>query len=273
MAARKVKRGGASAGGRQGVLLAVDAGNSNVVAGVFHGSKLVEHFRLSSLTHRTGDEVFLLLEDLVRRAGGPGDRGRMALCSVVPTLTPLLCEAGESIFKRPALVVTHELPLGLKYRVNDPATLGPDRIVNALAAFELYGGPAIVVDLGTATSFDAITAKGEMLGGAIAPGIWISAEELFRRAARLGRVELRRPTRAIGRNTEENIQSGVVFGAVGQVDGIVERIRRELKGKPKVIATGGLAEVVARDSSTIQVVDSMLTLKGLKLIDAGLRRR
>ena len=269
MAARK---GARASGARKDLLLAVDAGNSNVVVGVFHGARLKGHYRLSSLTQRTGDEVFLLLEDLVRRSGAATGSGRMAVCSVVPTLTPLLAEAGERLFRRPALVVDHEMKLGLKYRVHDPSTLGADRIVNAVAAFELYGGPAVVVDLGTATSFDAVTAKGELLGGAIAPGIMISAEELFRRAARLGRVELRRPPRAIGRNTEENIQAGVVFGAVGQVDGVVTRILKELKGgRAKVIATGGLAEVVARDSATIQIVDPELTLKGLRFIDARMR--
>ncbi|MBI5837291.1 MAG: type III pantothenate kinase [Candidatus Eisenbacteria bacterium] len=254
------------------MLLAVDAGNTNVVVGVFDGARLVAHHRLSSLTHRTEDEMLLLLEDLVRRAGVSPARGRMALCSVVPDLTPHLAMVGERLFRRRTLVVTHELPLGLTYKVYDPSTLGADRITNIVAAHEIYGGPAIVVDLGTATTFDAYTARGTVLGGAIAPGVQSSAEELFRKASRLARVELRRTARAIGRNTEENIQAGVVYGAVGQVDGIVARIRREMGGRAQVIATGGLAELVARDSRTIQVVDPHLTLKGLKLIDSGLRR-
>lgn len=257
---------------RADLLLAVDAGNSHVVVGLFDGPELVAHHRLSSLTHRTQDEMLLLLESLVGRSGVSLARGRMALCSVVPDLTAHLARVGEQLFRRPTLVVSHELPLGLRYRVFDPSTLGADRVTNMVAAHEIYGGPAIVVDLGTATTFDAITARGVVLGGVIAPGIETSAEELFRRASRLARVELRRPERAIGRNTEENIRSGVIFGAVGQVDGLVDRIRREMGGRPKVIATGGLAEVVAHDSRTIQVVDAYLTLKGLKLIDTGLRR-
>jgi type III pantothenate kinase len=260
-------------GGRADLLLAVDAGNTNVVVGLFDGPRLAAHHRLSSLTHRTEDEMELLLEDLVRRSGVPVARGRMALCSVVPDLTPHLARVGERLFRRPTLVVSHELRLGLSYKVFDPSTMGADRITNIVAAHEIYGGPAVVLDLGTATTFDAFTARGVVLGGAIAPGIQSSAEELFRKASRLARVELKRPRRAIGRNTEENIQAGVIFGAVGQVDGIVNRIRREMGGRPKVIATGGLAEVVARDSRTIQVVDPHLTLKGLKLIDEGLRRR
>ncbi|HVP38230.1 MAG TPA: type III pantothenate kinase [Candidatus Saccharimonadales bacterium] len=258
---------------RSDLLLAVDAGNSNVVVGVFDGLRLVAHHRLSSLTHRTEDELLLLLADLLGRTGLPAAGGRMVLCSVVPDLTAHLVRAGQRLFRRPALVVTHELRLGLRYKVLDPSTLGADRITNMVAAHEIYGGPAIVVDLGTATTFDVVTARGVVLGGVIAPGVQSSAEELFRRASRLARVELRRPPRAIGRNTEENIQAGVVFGAVGQVDGIVGRLRREMGGRPRVIATGGLAELVARDSRTIQVVDPHLTLKGLKLIDAGLRRR
>ena len=263
--AQRARGGRADAGG---VLLAVDAGNTNVVVGVFEGPRLKARYRLSSLSNRTADEVFLRLEDLVERNGweARSGGGRMALCSVVPTLTPSLAAAGERMFGRPTLVVTHELPIGLTYKVPDPSTLGADRLVNMVAAIRLYGGPAIIVDLGTATTFDAVTARGVCLGGAIAPGIETSSEELYRRAARLARVELKRPPRAIGRNTEENIQSGVIFGAVGQVDGIVERIRKEMGGKPKVIATGGLAEVVARDSATIQKVDPELTLRGLKVI-------
>jgi len=234
---------------------------------VFEGPRLKARYRLSSLTNRTADEVFLRLEDLVERNGwDPRTGGTMAIASVVPSLTPSLVAAGERLFGRSPLVVTHELPIGLSYKVPDPSTIGADRLVNMVATLQLYGGPAIVVDLGTATTFDALTARGVFLGGAIAPGIETSAEELYRRAARLARVELRRPPRAIGRNTEENIQAGVIFGAVGQVDGIVGRIRKEMGGKPRVIATGGLAEIVARDSATIQKVDADLTLRGLKVI-------
>jgi type III pantothenate kinase len=150
--------------------------------------------------------------------------------------------------------------------------VGTDRITNMVAALHLYGGPVVLVDLGTATTFDAVTRAGVFLGGAIAPGVESSAEELFRRGARLSRVELKRPSRAIGRNTEENIQSGVVFGAVGQVDGIVSRLRKEMGGRPRVVATGGLCELVARDSETIQIVDPLLTLRGLQLIHEKSRR-
>ena len=254
------------------ILLAVKAGNSNVAVGIFRGDSLLAHHRLSSLTHRTEDEVFLLLDDLLRRERLREAPGAMSLCSVVPALTPHLAAAGERLFGRKALVVSHRLRLGLRYRVPDPSTVGTDRITNMVAAHRLYGAPLVIVDLGTATTYDALGRGGVFLGGAIAPGVESSAEELFRRGARLSRVELKRPGRAIGRNTEENIQSGVVFGAVGQVDGIVSRLRREMGGRPRVVATGGLCELVARDSTTIQIVNPLLTLQGLRLIHEHLGR-
>ena len=244
-------------------LLTVDIGNSDTVVGLFRGARLAGFWRLTS-GRLTADEAMMLLA----HALGRGSRARGAvLCSVVPRLTPAWSEALERATGRPPLEVTAELVRELlPIRYHDPGAVGADRIANALAARELYGTPVIVVDLGTATTFDCVSREGAYLGGAIAPGVGTSAEELFRRAARVPRVELRRPRRALGRTTEESLRSGVLWGAAGQVDALVGRLAREMKGKPRVVATGGWAKVVAPECGTVEAVDEALTLKGMRLL-------
>ena len=247
--------------------LAVDVGNTQTVIGVFAGDELCDLFRLSSGIPRTGDELFPVVERLIAPyRAGLVESGRAVIGSVVPSMTPAWEGLALRLLGREPLIVSAGAARGLRIELKDPASLGVDRICNAVAAAALYRLPAIVVDLGTATTFDVVLPGPRYVGGAIAPGILTSAEELFRRAARLAKVELRRPPRAVGRTTEESIQSGVFFGAVGQIDGLVERLRRELRIRPFVIATGGLAESVAGDSATIQAVDPALTLQGLRLL-------
>jgi len=248
-------------------LVAVDIGNSDTVVGLFHGAALRGFWQLTS-GRMTADEVQLQIEGLARRVKGPG-RGRPAgavLCSVVPALTQPWAEALERWSGRPPVEVGPDTARSLPIRYHDPGAVGADRIANAIAARDLYGTPAIVVDLGTATTFDCVSQSGEYLGGAIAPGVGTSAEELFRRAARIPRVDLRRPTRALGRTTEESLRAGVLWGAAGQVDALVNRLAREMKGTPQVIATGGWAKVVAPECATVQVVDEALTLKGMRIL-------
>ena len=188
------------------------------------------------------------------------------VCSVAPSLTMQWLIALERLLGAPPVEVSAATVRSLPIRYHDRSAVGADRIANAVAAKHVYGVPAIVVDLGTATTFDCISRAGAYLGGAIAPGVLTSAEELFRRAARIPRVELRRPTRALGRTTEEALQAGVLWGAAGQVDALVRRLALEMKGTPHVIATGGLAKVIASECETVNVVDEALTLKGMKLI-------
>jgi len=249
--------------GRGDGLLTVDIGNSDTVVGRFRGARLDGFWRLTS-GRLTADEAAFLLERALGRRPWPGGA---VLCSVVPNLTPVWCEALERACGRAPLEVTAETVRGLlPIRYHDPSAVGADRIANALAARALYGTPAIVVDLGTATTFDCVSRAGEYLGGAIAPGVGTSAEELFRRAARVPRVELRRPRRALGRTTEESLRAGVLWGAAGQVDALVRRLARELKAKPHVIATGGWAGIVAPECETVQAVDEALTLKGMRIL-------
>ena len=251
--------------GRGSQLLTVDIGNSDTVAGRFRGAVLDGFWRLTS-RRLTADEAVLLLERIF--GGGRAARPRGAvLCSVVPNLTPAWSEALERVTGRAPLEVTAETVRDLlPIRYHDPYAVGADRIANALAVRALYGTPASVVDLGTATTFDCVSREGAYLGGAISPGAGTSAEELFRRAARVPRVELRRPRLALGRTTEESLQAGVVWGAAGLVDALVRRLAREMKGTPRVIATGGWAKVVAPECETVEAVDEGLTLKGMKIL-------
>jgi type III pantothenate kinase len=256
--------------GRARDLVTVDIGNSDTVVGRFRGDGLDGFWRLTS-GRMTSDEVALLLALLLGSRGAPRgairSRPAAVLCSVVPNLTPAWAEALERLAGRPPLEVGAEGVRGLlPIRYHDPTAVGADRMANALAARALYGTPAIVVDLGTATTFDCVSRDGAYLGGAIAPGVGTSAEELFRRAARVPRVELRRPQRALGRTTEESLRSGVLWGAAGQVDALVRRLTRELKGDPHVVATGGWARVVVPECETVQIVDEGLTLKGMKIL-------
>lgn len=245
-------------------LLAVDVGNSDTVVGLFIGPELTGFWRFTSRPE-TADELSLRLEALSRAHRWPRSLGAV-LCSVAPALTLPWAGALGRLAGDPPVEVSASTAHGLPIRYHDRTAVGADRIANAVAARALYGTPAIVVDLGTATTFDCISRDGAYLGGAIAPGVATSAGELFRRASRLPRVELRRPVRALGRTTEESLQAGVLWGAAGQVDALVRRLALEMKGTPTVIATGGLASTVVPECETINRVDEALTLKGMRLI-------
>jgi type III pantothenate kinase len=246
-------------------LLAVDIGNSETTVGRFVGRDLDGFWRLTSGRH-TADELRYILEALLKLpAAGWGS----IVCSVVPAMTVPWSGALRAITgRKPVELSAQNAPLPI--RVPDPASVGADRIANAYAARVLYGTPAIVVDLGTATTLDCVSKAGAYVGGAIAPGVVTASEELFRRAARLARVDLRRPERALGRTTEECLRIGVLWGNAGLVDALVRRVRAELGGRPKVIATGGLASVLAPECQTVDLVDETLTLKGLRLLWEGI---
>ena len=253
--------------GRPRALIAVDVGNSDTVVGWFEGRELSGFWRLTT-GRQTADELVMTVRALLRdRApGAASERAGAVLCSVVPALTLPWAEALRRVAGEPAIEVNAATAPDLPIRTHDRSSVGADRIANAIAARGLYGTPAIVVDLGTATTFDCVSRGGAYLGGVIAPGVGTSAEELFRRAARISRVELRRPERAIGRTTEESLRAGVLWGAAGQVDALVRRIAIEMKGTPHVIATGGWAAVVVPECETINVVDEGLTLKGMRIL-------
>ena len=247
-------------------LLAVDIGNSETVLGRFHGEQLDGFWRLTT-GRSTTDELRVAVELLVREdATGWG----AIVCSVVPALTRPWTEALRAVTGRLPVELSYA-NAGLPVQVPEPAAVGPDRLANAYAARKLYGTPAIVVDLVTATTLDCVSKAGAYVGGAIAPGVVTASEELFRRAARLHRVDLRRPEHAIGKSTEEALRVGVVWGNAGLVDALVRRVRAELGGKPKVIATGGLATVLAPECETVDLVDEGLTMKGLRLLWEGMR--
>jgi type III pantothenate kinase len=254
------------------MLLAIDVGNTNVTIGVFEGDRLAHSWRLAALRERTGDELGIFITRLFEQAHvAVSEVDGIAVASVVPPLTRPMEEMCERYFSRRATVID-ATNAGMPVRYTPAGDVGADRIVTAVAARERYGRPGalplIVVDFGTATTFDVISAEGEYLGGVICPGIGISAEALFQRAARLPRVDVRKPAAVIGQNTVDAMQSGLFFGYVEMVDGLVRRIRAELAGGERavVIATGGLADVISSDSAAIQHVDLNLTLNGLRLI-------
>ncbi len=249
------------------MLLAIDVGNTNIVVGVFDGEELVADFRLHTDDRATGEELGLVLVDLLeRRDIAPAMVDAVIVSSVVPTLSRTLEDLSREYFRREPMLVGPGIRSGVRIHYDDPRQVGADRIANALAAKHHYGGPAILVDFGTATTLDAIDASGDYLGGAIAPGIQISHDALVSHAARLARVELNAPPAAIGRSTITSMQSGIVFGYVGLVQGLVARFQAEMGGKAKVIATGGLAAHMAPLIDVIDVVDERLTLNGLLLI-------
>jgi len=257
--------GGADAFG--GLLVVIDVGNTNSVLGVYRGDELVESFRLSTDPERTEDEYGALLLPLFARAGlEPDEAAAVVIASVVPPLRSVFDRLARRFFGREPLFVEPGIKTGMPIRYDNPTEVGADRIVNALAARELYGAPVVVVDFGTATTFDVVNGAGEYVGGIICPGIGISAEALFAHASRLYRVDIRRPARLVGRTTAGAMQSGLFFGYVGLVDGILERLREELPGLETVVATGGLAEMIAEGSARITRVEPMLTLIGLKLV-------
>jgi len=249
------------------MILVFDVGNTNIVLGVFRGDELVANWRLSTYRFRTVDEYGILLKQLFAISGLEMKSVQaLLISSVVPPLMFALEQTCVKYFGLTPLVVGPGIKTGLSIKYENPREVGADRIVNAVAGFTKYGGPLIIVDFGTATTFCAISARGEYMGGAIAPGIGISTEALFERAAKLPRVEVVKPQSVIGKNTVNSMQSGIFYGFVGQVDELARRMKKELGEKTKVIATGGLAELIARESTSIDLVDPLLTLWGLKII-------
>jgi type III pantothenate kinase len=255
------------------MLLAIDVGNTNIVLGVFDGPRLAESWRLATMRERTADEIGILVTRLFERSGIPFTAiDGIILSSVVPPLTRPMEEMAERYFGRAPLTVDPATNSGMPIRYEPVSDVGADRVVNGVAAYEAFGrasrAPVIVVDFGTATTFDAISAGGEYLGGVICPGVGISADALFQRAARLPRVDVRKPPSVVGRTTVTSMQSGLFFGYVSMVDGIVARMRAELDGGDRAlcVATGGLAEMIAADTTTIQRVEPDLTLTGLRLV-------
>jgi type III pantothenate kinase len=245
-------------------ILVVDLGNTNIVLGVYRGDTLLNSWRLATARERTADEYGILARQLVGHPKELSLEGAM-IASVVPPLNGAMTFMVQKYFGIEPLFVEPGIKTGIAVHVDNPLEVGADRIVNCAAAHHEFGGPTIIVDFGTATTFDVVTENAEFVGGVIAPGLNISAEALFARAARLPRVDLRKPDRVIGTNTVVNMQSGIYFGYLGLVDGILSRIKKEVPAR-KVVATGGLAAIFADDSEHIDTVDPELTLKGLKII-------
>jgi type III pantothenate kinase len=252
---------------RKAMLLTIDVGNTNTVLGLWDGTRLAHDFRLESSKGRTSDEILVLLLTLFDVAGvGRNEIDASIVASVVPALTDPIVIATRRAFGHETLVVGPGIKTGMPILYENPREVGADRIANAVAAFERTKSAVVVVDFGTGTNFDCVSQKGEFLGGVIAPGMQISAEALFTRAAKLSRIPIAKPPRAIGRNTQHSVQSGIVFGYVGLVDGLVERIRLEIDSPCRVLATGGLARLVAPESHTIDEVCPDLTLEGLRIL-------
>jgi type III pantothenate kinase len=249
------------------MLLAVDVGNTQTVLGLFDGEQLVESWRVATEAERTGDELAALFADLLElRRRKFADISGVSLSSTVPLLVRSYQDLAERHLGAPLLVLGPGTRTGIPILSDDPREVGPDRIANAVAARERYGAPCIVVDFGTSTNFDAVSADGEYVGGVLAPGIEISMDALFARAARLTKVDFVEPETVIGKTTTSSLQAGLVYGFAGQVDGIVERMRSELGDTAPAIATGGLAELIAPHAKTIETVDPLLTLDGLRLV-------
>jgi type III pantothenate kinase len=249
------------------VLLAVDVGNTQTVFGLYEGDRLTEHWRVSTEAERTGDELGVLVGRLLElRDLGFEDIAGVCLASTVPPLVRAYEDFAREYAQAPLLVLGPGTRTGIPIVYDDPREVGPDRIANAVAARERYGAPSIVVDFGTSTNFDIVSPSGEYVGGVLAPGIEVSMEALFARAARLVKVDFSPPPSVIGKTTVAGLQSGLVYGFAGQVDGIVRRIRAELGDTAPVVATGGLAELIAPHAETIDNVDAFLTLEGLRLV-------
>ncbi|RDV84245.1 type III pantothenate kinase [Ammonifex thiophilus] len=249
------------------MLLALDIGNTNVTVGVFRGEELMAAWRLATRHEQTADELGLLLRQFLREGGfDPGSVTGVVVSSVVPPLNRAVEEGVAKYFGRKPFFIGPGIRTGVPVRTENPREVGADRVVNAAAGFALFGGPLIVVDFGTAITLDVVSEKGEYLGGAIAPGIGIACEALFARAAKLPRVDLVSPPSAIGRNTVHSMQAGLLFGFAGLVDALVSRMWEELGSKTLVVATGGMAELIAGESRTIDRVEPYLTLVGLRII-------
>jgi len=248
-------------------LFCVDIGNTNVVMGLYEGAVLATHWRVATDHQRMADEYGMLVLDLFERsAQQPSAVEGVIMASVVPPLTAVFDKLARRYLGREPLIVDAGIHTGVRILLDNPKEVGADRVVNVVAAYHRYGGPACVVDLGTGTTFDLISAEGDYLGGAIAPGIGIAADALFQRTAKLPRIDLVRPPSAIGKNTVQAMQSGLLLGYVGLVEGLVARFRAELGPEMKVIATGGLASLIAAETTVIDAVDPWLTLEGLRLI-------
>lgn len=249
------------------MLLVIDVGNTNTVLGVYDQEKLVSHWRLTTERSRTIDEYGIQFRNLFLLAGiDAGVINAVAISSVVPTLNYTLEKVSHQYLGLEPMFIDHSSDTGMTIRYSPISDVGADRIVNSVAAIARFGAPCIVVDFGTATTFDVVNSNREYLGGVITPGITISAEALFQRASRLSRVEIRRPDRVIGETTAGSMQSGLYYGYIGLVDGILRRMITELNEKPRIIATGGLARLIGRGSEYIEEIDDNLTLEGLRLI-------
>jgi len=249
------------------MLLAIDIGNTNVKLGIFDGDKLKDTWNLATGIHRTADEYGGVLLSLMERQNfSPSKVTGVTLCGVVPPLLHTFVELCQKYLNAKPLVVEAGVKTGMRLSMDNPREVGPDRVVNAVAAQNLYGKPVIIIDLGTATTFDVVSREGDYLGGVIAPGIGISSEALFTRTAMLPRIELIRPKQVIGRNTISAMQSGIIFGYIDLIEGMIRRIEEQLGGKARVVATGGQAYPLAQEVATIDIINPDLTLIGLRLI-------
>ncbi|HOD34389.1 MAG TPA: type III pantothenate kinase [Syntrophales bacterium] len=249
------------------MLLVIDVGNTNTVVGVFDGDKLVQNWRIRTVANHTVDEYGMLIYSLYKSSKiSAKSINDIIISCVVPPMLNILEPLCEKYFHLKPLIVEPGIKTGMPIQYDNPREVGADRIVNAVAAFDKYKTDLIIVDFGTATTFDYVSPKGEYMGGCIAPGIVISSEALFEKASKLPRVEIKRPKTLIAKDTISSMQAGIFFGYAGLVDGIVERMKAEVKSNPKVIATGGLAGVIAPETSNIDIVDENLTLEGLRII-------
>jgi len=249
------------------MLLAIDIGNTEITLGVFEGEELRTTWRLATRLHHVADEYAALLMKLLEHRGLKlSDISEIAICCVVPPLLATILDMCRRYFNVTPLVVGAGVKTGVRIRMDNPREVGADRIVNAAAAHQLYGGPTIITDFGTATTFDVVSKEGDYLGGVIAPGIGIAAEALYTRTAMLPRVELARPSRVIGTNTISAMQSGIIYGYIGLIEGIVSRIQKELGEKTRVVATGGYSGLIGNETSVIDTVNPDITLIGLRLI-------
>ncbi|NLI61395.1 MAG: type III pantothenate kinase [Clostridiales bacterium] len=250
------------------MIMVIDIGNTNMVLGVYSGNKLLTSWRLGTDINKTADELGIMVMDLFRYSKVSNrDIKGIILSSVVPNIMDALEKMCKKYFAMSPLVVGPGTKTGMNIRYDNPKEVGADRIVNAIAGYETYGGPLIIIDFGTATTFCAISQEGEYLGGCISPGVRISTDALFQRAAKLPRVELIKPPQIIGKNTVASMQGGIVYGYVGQVDYIVRRMKKELQDpNAKVIATGGYSNLIGQESETIDIIDEYLTLEGLRII-------
>ncbi|PIQ99862.1 MAG: pantothenate kinase [Nitrospinae bacterium CG11_big_fil_rev_8_21_14_0_20_45_15] len=249
------------------MLLAIDVGNTHNVIGLFSGAKLITHWRIRTEKNRTADEYWVLIKEFILLNGVEAETiDSIVVACMTPPLVPIIEEMGKKYFSCKPLIVGPGTKTGISILYKNPSEVGADRIVNAVAGYEKYGGPLIIVDFGTATTFDAVSAKGEYLGGAICPGVQVLLDALFEKTAKLPRVDLSRPKNVIGKSTVESIQSGTIFGYSGMVDVMVAKMKAEMGVPAKVIATGGISGWMAEQSESIELTDPFLTLEGLRLI-------